>query len=61
MAKHYYRPRLEAASAKYAAAFPKVKLFTIDEMFGGWQKANAAHFADGAAFDQIYESGQSNR
>lgn len=52
-AKHYYRPRLEAVAQKYAATFPKVTLFTIDEVFGGWQKAQKIHFGDGGIFDQI--------
>ena len=52
--KHFYRPTSEAAAAKYAAAFPKVELFTIDEAFGGWTKAKKTHFADGGTFDQIY-------
>ncbi|MCX6927675.1 MAG: sulfate ABC transporter substrate-binding protein [Verrucomicrobia bacterium] len=52
-AKRFYRPRLESVRAKYAATFPKVELFTIDEMFGGWQKAQKTHFAEGAVFDQI--------
>ncbi len=56
-AKHFYRPRLASVAAKYASQFPKVKLFTIDEVFGGWKKAHAAHFADGASFDQIYQPG----
>ena len=54
-AKHYYRPRLEAVAKKYAATFPKVNLITIDEVFGGWQKAQKTHFADGGFFDQIYQ------
>jgi len=54
--RNFYRPRLEAVSAKYAKQFPKVSLFTVDEVFGGWQKAQAAHFADGAIFDQIYQN-----
>jgi len=53
-ARHYYRPRLEAVARKYAASFPKVNLITIDEVFGGWQQAQKAHFADGGIFDQIY-------
>ncbi len=53
-AKHYYRPRNQAIAARYAAQFPKVATVTIDEAFGGWQKAQAAHFADGGVFDQIY-------
>jgi sulfate transport system substrate-binding protein len=52
-AKRYYRPRLESVKAKYADTFPKVELFTIDEVFGGWQKAQKTHFADGGVFDQI--------
>lgn len=55
-AKHYYRPRLESVAAKYAGQFPKVTLFTIDEVFGGWQKAQKTHFADGGVFDQIYQA-----
>jgi sulfate transport system substrate-binding protein len=58
VAKHYYRPRLAAAAAEYAGQFPAVPLFTIDEMFGGWQKAQQTHFADGGTFDQIYQPGQ---
>ncbi|HEU4587099.1 MAG TPA: sulfate ABC transporter substrate-binding protein [Gemmatimonadales bacterium] len=54
-AKHFYRPRSEKVAAKYAAQFPAVKLFTVDELFGGWAKAQAAHFADGGVFDQIYQ------
>jgi len=53
-ARNYYRPRLEAVAKKYAASFPKVNLITIDEAFGGWQKAQKAHFADGGVFDLIY-------
>jgi sulfate transport system substrate-binding protein len=53
--KHYYRPRLEAAAKKYAKQFAQVKLFTVDEVFGGWKNAHKAHFADGANFDQIYQ------
>lgn len=56
--RHYYRPRLEAVAAKYATQFGSVKLFTIDEVFGGWQKAQTIHFADGGTFDQIYKPGQ---
>ena len=54
VAKHYYRPRNEAVAAKYAAQFGKVRLVTIDEAFGGWSKAQPAHFNDGGTFDQIY-------
>jgi len=56
--KHYYRPREAAAQAKYAARFPRIPLITIDDpLFGGWAKATAAHFADGATFDKIYRPG----
>lgn len=58
VAKHYYRPRNPAVAAKYAAQFPKLNLITIDEVFGGWQKAQKAHFADGGTFDQIYQPGR---
>jgi sulfate/thiosulfate-binding protein len=54
-ARHHYRPRLAAVAARHAAAFPKVGLVTIDEVFGGWTKAQKAHFADGGVFDQIYQ------
>ena len=54
-ARHFYRPRLEAVAKKYAAVFPKVNLITIDDVFGGWQKAQRTHFADGGIFDQIYQ------
>jgi sulfate transport system substrate-binding protein len=54
-AKHYYRPRLASVAAKHGKQFPKVKLFTIDEVFGGWQRAQKTHFADRGAFDQIYQ------
>jgi len=53
--KHFYRPVVsDKAKAKYAAQFPKLNLFTIDDAFGGWAKATKEHFADGASFDQIY-------
>lgn len=57
-AKHYYRPRLESVAARYAKQFPKVTLFTIDEVFGGWQKAQKKHFADGGVYDRIYQAGK---
>lgn len=52
--RNFYRPRDAAAAAKYAATFPKLQLVTIDQEFGGWAKAQQAHFADGGIFDQIY-------
>jgi sulfate/thiosulfate-binding protein len=57
-ARHYYRPRLDAVAEKYRDTFPSVALFTIDEAFGGWQKAQKTHFGDGGIFDQIYRPGQ---
>ena len=54
--KNFYRPRSEAALNKYATQFSKVKLFTIDEVFGGWQKAQARHFNEGGVFDQISQA-----
>jgi len=57
-AKNFYRPRLEAVASKYAQQFPKVNSFTIDDVFGGWQKAQKVHFADGGLFDQIYAVGK---
>ncbi|MFN5561614.1 MAG: sulfate ABC transporter substrate-binding protein [Opitutaceae bacterium] len=53
-ARHFYRPRLPEVLNRHAAQFPEINLFTIDEVFGGWQRAHREHFADGAAFDQIY-------
>ena len=56
-AKHHFRPIDKAVAAKYADKFPQIPLFTIQEVFGGWQKAQAEHFADGGVFDQIYKPG----
>ncbi|WHH57500.1 sulfate ABC transporter substrate-binding protein [Petroclostridium sp. X23] len=53
-AKNYYRPRNEEVAEKYANQFPKMELFTIDEVFGGWSKAQKEHFDDGGIFDRIY-------
>lgn len=52
-ARHYYRPRMESVAKKYAGQFPAIPLFTIDEVFGGWRKAQKTHFADQGIFDQI--------
>jgi sulfate/thiosulfate-binding protein len=57
-AKNHYRPRDPAVQARYAEHFPKVKLFTVDDVFGGWQKAQATHFNDGGTFDAIYQPGK---
>ena len=53
-ARHYYRPTHPTVAGQYARQFPKLKLVTIDDTFGGWQKAQKTHFADGGTFDQIY-------
>ncbi len=55
-ARHFYRPRNEKVLAKYSSQFPKIKTFTIDEVFGGWANAQKTHFVNGAIFDQIYNS-----
>ena len=54
-AKHYYRPRMASVAALYGAYFPAVSLFTVEEVFGGWQQAHTVHFRDGGMFDQIYQ------
>jgi sulfate/thiosulfate transport system substrate-binding protein len=53
-AQNYYRPIDKQVATKYAKQFAPVKLFSIDEVFGGWAKAQKTHFADGGVFDQIY-------
>jgi sulfate/thiosulfate-binding protein len=57
-ARRYYRPRLAEVQKKYAAQFPKLKLFTLAEIAGDWQKAQTKHFADGGIFDQVYQANQ---
>lgn len=57
-AKHYYRPRDPAVAERYRNRFPTLELFTIDEAFGGWVKAQTTHFKDGGSFDQIYQQGR---
>ena len=53
--KNFYRPAISRkAQAKYAGQFPRLNLFTIDEAFGGWTKADKEHFAEGGSFDRIY-------
>jgi len=52
-AKNFYRPRSQEVAQKYADKFPKITLFTVDELFGGWQKAQKTHFSDNGTFDQI--------
>jgi len=53
IARSYFRPRLESARA--VRTFAAIETYTIDDVFGGWEKTHAAHFADGAAFDRLYQ------
>lgn len=53
-ARNYLRPRNPEVMKAFAAQFPPIKTFTVDEVFGGWDRASAAHFKDGASFDQIF-------
>lgn len=53
-ARNYLRPRNPEVMKAFAAQFPDIKTFTVDEVFGGWDKASAAHFKDGGSFDQIF-------
>ena len=57
-ARHFYRPRLESVAEKYAGTFPRLKLFTIDEVFGGWKEAQQVHFRNGGLFDQMQQGNQ---
>ncbi len=54
-AKHFYRPSLPEVAEKYATQFPKVELFTVDDVFGGWEKAQKEHFVNGGTFDDAYK------
>ena len=56
-ARHYYRPRDPAVAARYQDRFPRLELFTVDEVSGGWQKAQKIHFARGGVFDQVTGDG----
>ncbi|MGA9576608.1 MAG: sulfate ABC transporter substrate-binding protein, partial [Terrimicrobiaceae bacterium] len=53
-ARHFFRPSNKEILAKHASQYPKLELFTITDVFGGWTKATKEHFVDGAAFDQVY-------
>jgi sulfate/thiosulfate transport system substrate-binding protein len=57
-AKHFYRPTDPAIAAKHKDQFPDIPLVTVNDVFGGWEKAQQKHFADGGIFDQIYRPGQ---
>lgn len=56
-AKRFYRPRLKSVADRYAKQFPQINMFTVEEVFGGWQNAQKKHFSDGGVFDQIYQPG----
>ena len=56
-AKNFYRPRLEQVAAKYKDVFPKLELFTIDEVLGGWKNVQDKHFGDNGVFDKLYKPG----
>jgi sulfate transport system substrate-binding protein len=56
-AKNFCRPRLQSVAAKYDKQFPRIDLFTVDQIAGGWQQAQKVHFDDGGVFDQIYSAG----
>ena len=58
IARNFYRPVDPKIAARFSTQFPKLTLFTIDEVFGGWHKAQTKHFADGGVFDQIYQPGR---
>jgi sulfate transport system substrate-binding protein len=58
-AEHFFRPFLPDVARRYETRFARISLFTVDEMFGGWQKAQRSHFSDNGIFDQIYQPGQS--
>ncbi|MFN0070397.1 MAG: sulfate ABC transporter substrate-binding protein [Chloroflexota bacterium] len=60
-ARHYFRPREATVAAKYANEFPRINLFTIDSVFGGWTNAQPEHFSDGGTFDQLYQPGRMQR
>jgi len=57
VARHHFRPRDPVVAARYADRYPKLALFTIDDVFGGWSEAQARHFDDGGMFDRIYSDG----
>jgi len=57
-AKNFYRPRDVEVAKAFAKNFPPITLYSIDDVFGGWTKAQATHFSDGGVFDQIYKPGQ---
>ena len=56
VARNFFRPTDAATAERYAAQFPPMRLFTVDEVFGGWAKAQAEHFADGGVYDRLFEA-----
>jgi sulfate transport system substrate-binding protein len=58
VARHYYRPIDPAVLAQNAKAFPPIETFTVDDVFGGWARAQPEHFGEGGVFDQIYQPGR---
>jgi sulfate transport system substrate-binding protein len=54
VARNFFRPSDRAVGARYAEQFPAMKLFTVDDVFGGWARAQAEHFADGATYDRLF-------
>jgi sulfate/thiosulfate-binding protein len=54
-ARNFYRPRLPEVAEKYSQQFPKIEMFTVDDLFGGWSKAQETYFDDNGVFDQIYQ------
>ena len=56
VARNFFRPSDAATAERYAAQFPPMRLFTIDQVFGGWAKAQAEHFADGGVYDRLFEA-----
>jgi sulfate transport system substrate-binding protein len=61
VARNFFRPTDAAVTERFAEQFPPMKLFTVDAVFGGWAKAQADHFADGAAYDRLFEAASAAR
>jgi sulfate/thiosulfate-binding protein len=61
VARNFFRPTDPEVAARYAAQFPEMRLFTVDAVFGGWARAQAEHFADGAIYDRIFEAAAASR
>jgi sulfate transport system substrate-binding protein len=56
VARNFFRPADTTVAQRYAAQFPPMRLFSVDEVFGGWARAQAEHFADGAIYDRLFEA-----